>query len=189
MILFLALLFAQTVNVPVTARMPLELCEPTLTVTHHSATRPRVEALTFWNSHDAVPVWVESSCRRAIRWELRCASVGIEVSPSSGITPVRTWWCPDNTDPRNCGWIGSPTLVSFRPTRNYFSHDGSVTPVTCVFEWTACPQADLDGDCVADAHDAKWLAESEAWNRLEVWAWLQNEGRFEGPLRRAVEMP
>lgn len=186
MILSLVLLFAQTLHVPVTARMPIELCEPDLIVTHHSPTRPRVTGITFWNAKDGVLVWVESSCRRAVRWELRCASEGITVSPSSGITPHRTWWCPDITDPRNCGWIGSPTLVTFRPTHKFWSHDGSVTSVTCMFEWTPCPQADMTNDCVVDAADAKWLAESEAHNRLRVWADLMNEGAFVGP-RRVVE--
>ena len=175
MILLLALILTQTINIPVTARMPVELCEPTLIVTHHSPSRPKVTGITFWNARDEVSVWVESSCRRVIHWKLLCASEGVRVSPSGGITPYRSWWCPDSTDPQNCGWTGSPTLVTFRPAPNYWLHNGSVTTVVCTFDWSACGQADLNGDCKVNDVDAKALAESEAWNRLEAWAWLQDE--------------
>lgn len=180
MILSLAILFAPTVEVPSERDTPFVFCIPQLVVTvQNQAHEVTTDRIILWNDGDERWLEIRSSCARpfrfgVIRWSASCDDPCIDVSPAFGITPglaeIRQQKI-DSAPYAPLAWQDY-SVSTIRAMSGCLP--GRMERV-CRVEWEACPMSDLTGDCRVTLADAAELAGWSARNRLEMFAWMQNE--------------
>lgn len=157
---FLAALLAQSpIPLEIRNHVPIEVCVPVLSID------PQPPVYTFWSRDWDKVLWLRSDCggmpslRTACRWWVECDDSDdpprVYVEPASGLV------VGEKTVTLRSG------LARWAPSGSYYTR--------CELSWVACPVGDMDADCDVDADDVRKLATSEAWNRLEVFAYLQRE--------------
>ena len=153
MLIALLLTFGQSrISVDLRIEKPWTMCVPVLLV------EPASPKFTFHHRTDFERVWFRGTCERpCVRWAMTCPEGVIEEVPSHGIV------CEE--------WRFFPLQPLFT---NFIA--GS-HPVTCELSWEPCPQGDVTGDCEVDLEDVKTLAASDAWNRLQVFQYVQEDWR------------
>lgn len=162
-ILALILAVGPWIDIHAELNLPIPICVPELVGVNGSRplTYPEDHPLVFHFADEPVRLFVQSSCRAdrwlCVTWRVQCDSDCV-------------WAAGGRTVGKNETRVDDSMLFT-APLRCW----SRVEQVVCRVEYHPSALGDMDGNCESDFADVQLLAVSRAWNRLRIFAYLQNE--------------
>lgn len=162
MILSLLLLLAPYTDIHAKLDLPIPMCVPELFGVNGNRplTYPEDHPLVFHFADEPVRLIVASSCRGerwiCLYWNVQCDSECV--------------WATGGRTARK-DEVGEDAILFAAPLRCW----GMTDQVTCRIAYWPSSLGDMDGDCETTPLDFQILVRAKNWNRLRVFADVQNE--------------
>lgn len=159
----LLLVLGQTLDVPIEVRLPIPVCAPEVVgVNGMPPTSPEWSPLVLYRPGESVRFVVASTCHYP-RWICLNYTVDCTANCVQYFGPYRT--------PGKEEW---PIDISGVLVASADCWEAA-GPYRCFITYYATSLGDMNGDCKTDSVDVRLIGQSQAWNRLQIFALIQND--------------